>query len=582
LHESVEDRTVKDMAEMEPKVVQDPSGATSSVVPAWKPNSSLSIRMVCVEDGLDNIGFRKMAAFIRSIHPDTIIAYVPTGNLRSIVKTLTGKGAGDLSDRDVRIVAEFLAEGDLVCLSSMTQYSSTVHQIIAEIRQINPRAYIVWGGIHPIIYPEDAIKHADAICTGEGEFAFETFLQLAKDSENYFTTPGFWFRTDTGIIKNTNPPLMSKEERDLLPPLMYQDGEFIYHSHKGFTPLHVDDFLRYTGLSYNTVWTIGCPLECTFCANTKFIEYDKGYRKLRHSSPRNIVDEIKRAVDKHPHISTVVFHDDSFLALPYKVLQEFCELWKKEVKIPFAVHGVIPNYVREDKIALLLDAGLNRVTMGVQSGSEDILDFYKRPVPLSRVHEATRILNKYHKYMIPMACDIILENPVETPEDTRATLDLFYEMPRPFTLNVYALRIIPNTQLEKDIEGRGFDVPSIKTSYHSAYQPTLGNILIFALAVWKMPRRMYSVLRNKVYPVLSDQTHYPLALAIFRSAYLFKRAFDHLRFMDFSLLPGKVGYCLWKVGVIDLWKRLIMTRYQLPTDGADRVAPGKPETSAQI
>ena len=56
--------------------------------------------------------------------------------------------------------------------------------------------------------------------------------------------------------------------------------------------------------------------------------------------------------------------------------------------------------------------------------------------------------------MIPPNYDIILENPVEKPEDTKATLDMLYEMPRPYTLNIYALRIIPNTQHAKDIEAK--------------------------------------------------------------------------------------------------------------------------------
>ena len=125
-----------------------------TVLRSWDPSCTMQIRMACIEDGLDNIGFRKMAAFVKSIHPETAIAYVPTGNLRSLVRTLTGKGGGDISDKDIRVVAEFLAEGDLVGLSSMTQYTPTVYKIIEEIRTINPRAFIVWGGIHPIIYPE--------------------------------------------------------------------------------------------------------------------------------------------------------------------------------------------------------------------------------------------------------------------------------------------------------------------------------------------------------------------------------------------------------------------------------------------
>ena len=83
------------------------------------------------------------------------------------------------------------------------------------------------------------------------------------------------------------------------------------------------------------------------------------------------------------------------------VLEQLCKLYKEEVKIPFAIYGVIPTYVREDKIALLVDAGMNRIRMGIQSGSENILEFYKRPTKLHRIKEATKILNKFKKYMIP-------------------------------------------------------------------------------------------------------------------------------------------------------------------------------------
>jgi len=415
----------------------------------------MKIRLACIEDGLENIGFKKFAAYIQSIHQDTQAAFVPTGNVYSLIRHITEKGAGDLNENDIDKVAQFLAEGDLIGLCSMTQYSSTVHKIIVAIRRLNPQAYIVWGGIHAIIHPEDAIKHADAVCTGEGEFAFKIFLDLFLKRKDFTTAPSFWFNKSNGVIKNRNLPLMTPKEMDELPPLIYEDGELIYRRGRGFIPLSASDTLAYNGLQYSTVWSVGCPLMCTYCGNSKFIEYDGGYRRIRHSSPQTIVDEIKRAKSKQPHLSTVNFHDDSFLALPYKQLEDFAKLYKQEVKIPFAVGGVIPNYVREDKIALLVDAGMNRVRMGIQSGSDNILQFYKRPTKLHRIKEATEILNKFDKYMIPPSYDIILENPVEKIEDTRATVDMIYEMPRPYTLNVYALRVIPNTIMAKQIEDRG-------------------------------------------------------------------------------------------------------------------------------
>ena len=470
----------------------------------------LEIRLACVEDGLDNVGFRKISAYIKSIHSNTKVAYVPVGNLRSPINLLIEGGSGEFKEKDIDNVSEFLAEGDLVGLSSMTQYSSTVYKIIAKIRQFNPSAYIVWGGIHPIIQPEDAIKHADAVCTGEGEFAFKTFLELFKNRKDYTTAPSFWFRKDNNIIKNRNLTLMTPKEMDQLPPLLYEDEELIYYRSKGFKKINSNDFINFTGLSYNTVWSIGCPLHCTYCGNTKFIEYDNAYRRLRHSSPRTIIEEIKRTKSKHPYLSTINFHDDSFMALRYEVLEEFCKLWKAEIKIPFAIYGLIPTYVREDKIALLVDAGMNRVRMGIQSGSDNILEFYKRPTKLYRIKEATEIINKFRKYMIPPAYDIILENPVETPKDTRATVDMLYEMPRPYTLNIYALRIIPNTTMAKQLEDRGLKVPPIDKNYFIDYQRTLGNCLVFILTFWKMPQWLYKFLRKKVYPVHTKQSHYPI------------------------------------------------------------------------
>ena len=539
-----------------------------------------NVRIVSIEDGVDNLGFRKFSAYVKSIHPNTEVSYVPTGNLRNVIKVWSEKEARNLSDEQMHSVAKYLAKGDIIGFSSMTQYSSIVYRIISKIRKLNPSAYIIWGGIHPIVEPEDAIKHTDAICTGEGEFAFKIFLELFKNGKDYTTTPSFWFKQNNTIIKNRNLPLMKSEEMDKLPPLTYEDGELIYQTGKGFKKIDYNDFVRYTGLGYNAIWTIGCPLHCSFCANTKFIEYDSNYRKLRHSSPQTMINEVKRVLSKHPHISTVSFYDDSFLSLPYAKLEEFCNLWKKEVNIPFVVVGIIPNYVREEKIAILVDAGMNRLRMGIQSGSENILEFYKRPTKLKRIKEATVIFNKYKKYMVAPAYDIIIDNPIETQEDTLATVDLIYEMPRPFTLNVYSLRVIPNTSMAKQLEDRGVDIPSITKYYGSGYHRTMANSLIFALTFWKIPKWLYKILRKKVYPMQMKQPYYPILFTLARTGYMLKRAYDHLRFLDFSILPGKVGYYLWKFKIIGLWQKLFTKRFHL-TDISPKADP-KPDMSPKV
>ncbi len=520
----------------------------------------MKIKLLTIEDGLNNTGFRKIAAYIKSLNADTDVYYVVTGNVRSFAYHLMTRGANTLSGADVEKIAATVADADIVGFSAMTQYANATAEIIAAIRRRNPKAYIVWGGIHPIIEPDDAILHADAICTGEGEFAFEAFLKAFKEGQPYYNTKGFWFNTPAGVKKNINLPLMTAEEMDRMPIPVYQDGEYLFQSGRGFAPIQADDFLFYNGLAYKTVWSIGCPLRCTYCGNTKFIDYDKNYRKIRHSSPATIIAELKDAITKHPHISSVVFDDDSFMALPMRVMEDFCELYNRDIKLPFVITGLIPNYVREDKLRLLIHAGMNRVRMGIQSGSQAILDFYDRPTPIARVREACIILNRFRDNMIPPAFDIILDNPVETIEDNRATLDFIHAMPRPFTLNVFSLRIIPNTRLSEELEKRGVSIDDIRKPYTKP-RPTVSNMLVFAMTVCRLPEGIFNFFRNRALPTHMPQPHYPVLMLLMRLLYLMKRASDHLLYLDLTVASGRSAVLAWRLGVLQLWQKVMLPRF---------------------
>lgn len=520
----------------------------------------MRVNLVSIEDGLDNVGFRKVSAYIKKIHQDTHFYCVSLGNMRSILRSLMGSGPPSLDYDGIDAVAAGVADAEIIGFSSMTQYATLTARCIAAIRRRNPKAFIIWGGIHPIVDPEDAIKHADAICTGEGEFAFEAFLTAFKERKPFTGTPGFWFNSPNGIIKNRNLPLMTSEEMDRLPMLTYKNGEQIYKPGIGFVPIADADFIASSGLGYHTVWSIGCPLKCTYCANSVFIEADNEYRKIRHSSPATIVAEIKEVIRKQPYISTITFHDDSFLALRLMTLNEFSRLYKKEIGLPFAMTGVIPNYVSEDKLDVLVSAGMIRLRMGIQSGSQDILDFYERPTPVKRIRESCIAINKFSSYIIPPVFDIILDNPVEKREDTIATLDLLYEMPRPYNLNIYGLRVIPNTKLAMDVIARGVKIPDIRKNYEH-HIPTLANLLVYMIIVFKLPRWLYDRLLDKALPSMTPQKLYPISTLCFRFLYLASRVFQHLRFMDFSVIPGRLGYVLWRVGLVSYWHKHMIPKY---------------------
>ena len=526
--------------------------------------------MVSLEDGITSCGFRKMAAFVARINEDTESCYVSTNTYRSIRNGLRGTlgSAGSLEPEDIDNAARGLIDADVVGFSSMTGYAELTRKLITRVKQLDPSTFVIWGGIHPIIHPEDAIlADVDAICVGEGEFAFEELHQLLREGRDPTGVKNFWFKPDGNagdVLRNHFLPLMSVAQMESLPFPQYGDGEFIYREGAGFVPMKAADYIENDGLSYTTLWSIGCPFHCTYCGNTKFISNDPKYKRIRHPSARYIIDEVKTARARFPHLSHVSFHDDSFMAIPYREIEEFAELWKAELDLPFAVYGVIPNYVKRDKFELLTWAGMNRVRMGIQSGSRRTLDFYKRPSPPEKILAAGEVNASFApKYHIPPAYDIITDNPVETAQDIRDTLQLLYDMERPYTLFIYSLKVIPNTQLEKAMKERGIDLDEIDATFMSI-PPRVYNLLLYTLCLWRPPEWLWKQLLKRVQASTEPQKEYPRLGTFLRGAYLSRRALSHLRKLDFSAIPGRTGFWFWRLGLIGLWRKRFTARLPRP------------------
>jgi radical SAM superfamily enzyme YgiQ (UPF0313 family) len=516
-----------------------------------------------------------MAAYAARLNPDTEAFYVTTTHqYKSVRNAINGsRGAGgDLDDAQVDEVAHGLIGTDLIGFSSMTGYAELTKRIAHRVRELDPSIHMLWGGIHPIIHPEDAITgEVDSICTGEGEFAFEQFFDAFKDGRDHTAVKNMWFKDPTRpeeIKRNHLLPLMSSEEMEQLPFPLYNDPiEKIYRPGAGFVDIARSDYVNNDGLSYTAIWSIGCPFHCTYCGNTKFIANDIKYKRIRHPSARYMVDQIRDVRSRSPQISHVNFQDDSFMAIPYPQLEEFAELWKAELDLPFAVYGVIPNYVKRDKFEILTWAGMNRIRMGIQSGSEHILEFYKRPSPPAKIKAAGEVIGDFAggrpKYHLPPLYDIIVDNPIETRQDVVDTLELLYELPRPFNPLIFSLKVIPNTDLEKAMRDRGIDLEEINSSY-IVIPPRAANLLLYLLNIVKPPRWLWTLLLRRVRASGEPQTLYPRLGLLLRTLHLTKRALGHMRRMDFSITPGYVGYVCWRLGLVDFWWRKMTPRPPRP------------------
>ena len=171
----------------------------------------MRIQMAYVGSSLSAYGFRLLTSIVRKKNPDTACSFVMFYNVRSIAKMIAPVSeTAELTDEEVGKIAKEFSGYDVLGIACMSEHAAPVKAIIAGIRKINPKVFIVWGGVHPIMHPGDAIEHADAICVSEAETAFPDFLEKFESGQDYTTCKSFWFRRGDQIIKNGFAQLLGR------------------------------------------------------------------------------------------------------------------------------------------------------------------------------------------------------------------------------------------------------------------------------------------------------------------------------------------------------------------------------------
>jgi hypothetical protein len=136
-------------------------------------------------------------------------------------------------------------------------------------------------------------------------------------------------------------------------------------------------------------------------------------------------------------------------------------------------------------------------------------------------------------------------------------------MPRPFTLLIYSLKVIPNTDLERAMRERGVELEKINSSY-LVIPPRAANLLLYLLCIVKPPEWLWRRLLARARASTEPQTLYPRLGFVLRLLYLVRRVLPHVRRLDFSITPGWVGYWAWRTGLVGLWNRRFNPRLPRP------------------
>ena len=165
----------------------------------------------------------------------------------------------------------------------------------------------------------------------------------------------------------------------------------------------------------------GCPWRCRFCTITTFYKTPPG-KIFRHRSPENIADEMEE-LGRRFGKRNFVFTDDQFLGSGNngrRFARGFAEeLIRRKLDVGFYL-GTRADSVREDVFALLVEAGLTDVFLGVESGYQPTLDYYRKDIAVETQRDAILTLQRLG---VNLHLGFIMFHERSTLEEVKANLD---------------------------------------------------------------------------------------------------------------------------------------------------------------
>ena len=205
-------------------------------------------------------------------------------------------------------------------------------------------------------------------------------------------------------------------------------------------------------------------------------------KPIRKRSVDHIIAELQKAKDQIPFIRYIMFDDDAFFLMSLDEIGDFSKKYKEHIRIPLIITGATPSTLTEEKLSLLVDAGLFQMRMGIQTAGTSTKKLYKRPHTNQQVENAVRMVHSHKK--LSGKYDIILDSPWDTDEDSIETLMFLSKLPTPFQLTLFSLVFFPGTDLYKKAKKEGIikdDLNDVYRKHYHGCKKTYLNGLFFLL-----------------------------------------------------------------------------------------------------
>lgn len=338
-------------------------------------------------------------------------------------------------------------DADVYGMSCWTANRRGVALVAKRIRERRPKAHIIVGGPHATPLAKEMLAHhreIDTIALGESELTFLELLQRLEAGEPATGIAGTLYRNGSKI--EAGPPRPSIHDLDALAsPHAYFDTHIVMTSR-------------------------GCPWQCTFCgADTTW------GRGFRGQSVPYVIDSLEQAINRLP-VKMIQIKDDTFTANRKRAMEISRGIRDRKLNFLWSCDTRV-DVLSDDLLKEMRLAGCQRLSLGVESGSQEILTKINKKITVAEIIEATEMAKRVG---IQVRYYMMLGNRGETAKTFQETLD-FLKAARPHQYLFSCLSIYPGTLDFHDAEKAGWldrdvyftgDFQELKTPFDASPEDT--------------------------------------------------------------------------------------------------------------
>lgn len=293
----------------------------------------------------------------------------------------------------------------------VTPYIDVVKFLSAEIKSLWPDILLVAGGPHFMGEPARDIEDSqlDIAVIGEGE---QTCLEIVRGMEqaridNFLQN---FAPNIKGVAYKRNKVAYVTAQRELI-----TDIDTIPLPARHLLPplrTYKVSVIQYKRLPSTGVLTArGCPFRCIFCVCSVMSQ------KIRHHSIEYVMAEINELACRYG-IKDIAFIDDVF-TIDRNRTYSVCEgLARRKNKLVWSANVRI-GLVDKNMLKTMKDSGCWMVSVGIESGNQDILNKIKKQIKLEQAEELSRWCKEVKLMLHP---NYIIGHPGETLDTINQTI----------------------------------------------------------------------------------------------------------------------------------------------------------------